>query len=768
MKRNLFAFVLTFIMAFSGVCAVEAIVGDSVIVAEAAALSAPSVTVKSASYNSATVSWKKISAAKKYIVYRSTKKSSGYKAVKTITKNSTVTYTDKSLTCGTTYYYKVKAVNGSKSKLSTAKSVKIVPATSSSLSVSSSTCGKITIKYSKVSGATGYQIYYSATKNGTYKKIASTKSTSYTYSIGLGKKGYFKVRAYRTVNKKNVYGAFTAAKSCTAKSHTYGSYRISVQPTCVKSGQKYKVCQTCGQKSYATMEPTYEHKYGTYKLTKAATCTTDGVMTSTCADCGKARTKSVKATGHTLVTTTVEATCTEAGSITTSCKNCSYSTVTAVAALDHDYVKKVVEPTCTDDGYDLYTCSRCGDSYQDNPTPAIGGNHKYEERVYEPTCKTDGYTCQECIYCHNQIIDENSYVTTPYTEHIREGEYTVKEDGFRYYTCPRCGNDFKEKTCYIDLSRLGDGDYASFADTAVYDAESGKLTLTGKADVDAFEITGSATDLTIVVNAEVDTEVKLNNAEIINGKTATDETGASASQDCIKFYSTSTTMKQAKDDAGNLLFDDNDNPVMELDTAEVSLSAKDGTTNTLKVTEKGGNAIESHTKLELKGHGILNIDTVSTSIDSKAKLIIKNLTLNINSQNRGIDTKEDVPLLDANGNLQYINGVLVTEEEYYNIEFGANANVTINSTDDCIRGKNIDFDALDTALGEVDTVLNITSVSGDGIQAEGSGKNRKVVLINSGIITINAGKYAFNCSEDLVEINVETVSAFGTAGIYKG
>ncbi|MBQ9942336.1 MAG: hypothetical protein IJP03_04940, partial [Christensenellaceae bacterium] len=58
-----------------------------------------------------------VSGASGYVIYRSTTKSGGYKAVKTITSGSTVTFTNSGLTAGKTYYYKVKAyrtVSGSK------------------------------------------------------------------------------------------------------------------------------------------------------------------------------------------------------------------------------------------------------------------------------------------------------------------------------------------------------------------------------------------------------------------------------------------------------------------------------------------------------------------------------------------------------------------------------------------------------------------------------------------------------------------------------
>ena len=61
---------------------------------------------------------------------RSTKKSGGFKTVKTITKGSTVTYKNTKLKSGKTYYYKVRAyvkINNTKyySKWSTVKSIKV-------------------------------------------------------------------------------------------------------------------------------------------------------------------------------------------------------------------------------------------------------------------------------------------------------------------------------------------------------------------------------------------------------------------------------------------------------------------------------------------------------------------------------------------------------------------------------------------------------------------------------------------------------------------
>ena len=65
----------------------------------------------------AKISWKKVSKANGYEIYRATKKAGKYKKVKTIKKAKTVKFTDKKLKKGKKYFYKVrtyKTVDGKK------------------------------------------------------------------------------------------------------------------------------------------------------------------------------------------------------------------------------------------------------------------------------------------------------------------------------------------------------------------------------------------------------------------------------------------------------------------------------------------------------------------------------------------------------------------------------------------------------------------------------------------------------------------------------
>ena len=87
-------------------------------------------SVKNTKGRKAVLKWKKVKNADGYVVYRATKKNGKYAAVKTINKGKKVTFTNKNLKKGKTYYYKIKAykkVNGKKAlgQFSAVKSVKI-------------------------------------------------------------------------------------------------------------------------------------------------------------------------------------------------------------------------------------------------------------------------------------------------------------------------------------------------------------------------------------------------------------------------------------------------------------------------------------------------------------------------------------------------------------------------------------------------------------------------------------------------------------------
>lgn len=162
------------------------------------------------------LSWKKVPAATSYQIYFYNSDKGKYVLKTTVKTNSA---TVKNLTSSKKYKIKVRAVSkkngtvyGSYSKaLNTATK----PKTAKITAYSSSKANTVYLKWNTVTSATGYQVWYSTSKNGTYKKLTSTKNKSVNYKSSNLKKGktyYFKVRAYKTISSGNhQMGAFSSA-----------------------------------------------------------------------------------------------------------------------------------------------------------------------------------------------------------------------------------------------------------------------------------------------------------------------------------------------------------------------------------------------------------------------------------------------------------------------------------------------------------------------------------------------------------------------------
>ena len=121
------------------------------------------------------LTWKAVSGAVSYKVYRATAKNGAYSVINT---TKALTYTNTGAALGTTYYYKVEALNaaGKSMGFSAVVEGKVAPV----LAVGySSVSGKPQLTWKAVPGATEYQVYRSTQQNSGYKKINTTTSTSY-------------------------------------------------------------------------------------------------------------------------------------------------------------------------------------------------------------------------------------------------------------------------------------------------------------------------------------------------------------------------------------------------------------------------------------------------------------------------------------------------------------------------------------------------------------------------------------------------------------
>lgn len=169
----------------------------------------------SSSDTSVTVKWNKVSRASGYriYVYNSSKKS--YEFNKSVSNASTVSTKLTGLKPNKTYKIKVAAYK-------TADNIKFVGSKSSEASIKtknkaitlssakSSKKKKISVKWKKVSGVSGYEVMWSTSsnfkKNFLSTKVSGSSKTSKTLTTAKSKKNYYvRVRAYKKSGKKYTY-----------------------------------------------------------------------------------------------------------------------------------------------------------------------------------------------------------------------------------------------------------------------------------------------------------------------------------------------------------------------------------------------------------------------------------------------------------------------------------------------------------------------------------------------------------------------------------
>ena len=165
------------------------------------------------------LTWQKVSGATGYRVYQYDSKTKSYKLLTSIKGKNT--YTVKKLKSGTAYKFAVKVYTKlSDGSVYWGTSVKAEFGTKPAAVSMTAKAGtrSAALTWSKASGASGYQIYYATSKNGDYKKLKSTKELTYKKTgLTKGRTYYFKVRAYKKVSGKTLYGAFSDIKSVKVK-----------------------------------------------------------------------------------------------------------------------------------------------------------------------------------------------------------------------------------------------------------------------------------------------------------------------------------------------------------------------------------------------------------------------------------------------------------------------------------------------------------------------------------------------------------------------
>lgn len=264
-KRRIMVLILGLVMAMASVSFASAAQESTIKFSE----TKPALSkVASYSYNKVKLTWEKVYGATGYEIYRATSKSGKYKKVGNAEKDRR-TYINGSLTTGKKYYYKIRAFKKTKGKVIFSKYSAILSTTPKPSKVKmyevygrAGGFGTANIDWKAVSGVTGYEQQVNVKKDGKWSGWKSytldessnrNEFTNYTKLLALNKKIHpngievyvkekddfvkmtpaqyaeyacpktyawidiveddtvynFRVRAYRTVNGKRIYGPWS-------------------------------------------------------------------------------------------------------------------------------------------------------------------------------------------------------------------------------------------------------------------------------------------------------------------------------------------------------------------------------------------------------------------------------------------------------------------------------------------------------------------------------------------------------------------------------
>ena len=159
---------------------------------------------------SLTLDWAKVATAKKYYIYRV-----GPNTQKQIATTTKTSFKLTDLKPATDYMYAVRArttVNDRNyySQFSSYLSVRTAPKQATGLLVTGATDSSVNLRYSKVAGAEGYEIWKYNDATLKWECIGASETTRFTVADLSPQTVYrFKIRAYHTANGEKLCGAFS-------------------------------------------------------------------------------------------------------------------------------------------------------------------------------------------------------------------------------------------------------------------------------------------------------------------------------------------------------------------------------------------------------------------------------------------------------------------------------------------------------------------------------------------------------------------------------
>ena len=225
----------------------------------------PTLTLTSKNATSISLKWKEFGDADGYTVYRKTSKNGKWKSIKT---TSATSFTNKKLQLNKTYWYKVRAFEGSGKSKNYSPYSKVKSGSPKlskpTIKVDKTTPSTIKLTFKKPSGSTGVVIYRKSSSGGKWSKIATTAKKSYTdKKLKANKTYYYRAKAYKKIGKKNYYSDYTKQIKQKAQLEqviisrfTQSATKITLTWKKVSGAQEYEIFRKTGSGKYVLVEST--------------------------------------------------------------------------------------------------------------------------------------------------------------------------------------------------------------------------------------------------------------------------------------------------------------------------------------------------------------------------------------------------------------------------------------------------------------------------------------------------------------------------------
>ena len=252
----------------------------------------------------------------------------------------------------------------------------------------------------------------------------------------------------------------------------------AVEPTCTKTGlTEGKHCSVCNAVLVEQeVVKAKGHSWDSGKITIAPTCTKTGVKTYICTECDATKTETASATGHTAVAVAkVEPTCTQSGRAAgTKCSVCGevLSGLTEIKATGHtEVIDAAVEPTCTKTGLtEGKHCSVCNTVLVKQEVVPVKGHTEVIDKAVEPTCTKTGLTeGKHCSVCNAVLVEQEIVPAKGHTEVVDKAvEPTCTKTGLTEGKhCSVCGEVLVEQEVVPALGFTVSGSVAGVTDNAM-------------------------------------------------------------------------------------------------------------------------------------------------------------------------------------------------------------------------------------------------------------------------------------------------------------